>query len=220
MAFPVNDRRRIGQSGYWAMLGVNILAIVALLVGGLVLLFSGAYVVGILVLLAIAPVGIYFRVIMMRRCRDIGWPAFLPWAFFGAAFLFNFGLFGGGAGSSPGALALPLLIGLADFVFMIVIGCIGSKEAGGAYYEEVFGSGHAAPVRTGPASAGPAASAVPSYRDADPDGGDEQARWDAAIARALQGQNAAADPARQRPRPVARPQGPRPAAPVFGRRAV
>jgi len=68
---------------------------------------------------------------MMRRCRDIGWPPFIPWLVFGIQMLIGFT---GGIRPTMGQvpslplLAVPVAVGLIDFVFSIVIGCIASKD--------------------------------------------------------------------------------------------
>ena len=108
MGFPHDTPGRASQSKYWTLFGLYMIAVPALLIVGVI------------------PLGIYWRVIMMRRCRDIGWPAFLPWLIFGGQFAAGFGLqIGAVSGTAPGwsMVALPLVLGLVDFVFSIVIGC-------------------------------------------------------------------------------------------------
>jgi uncharacterized membrane protein YhaH (DUF805 family) len=203
MAFAENKTGRVSQNRYWAMFGIVMVAIPVMLIGGVVAMMHGSYLSGLLMIAAISPVGIYWRVIMMRRCRDIGWPVSLPWIFFGlqmAASLnlqFNHGAAGAAAHS---ALLLPALLALVDFVFSIVIGCVATKQA--VDYAEVFGDG-------------PATMQRPGSRDSEPrqGGGD---RFDDAIARALeahrQREAAAAAPQPSAPVPLARPS--------FGRRVV
>ena len=210
MAFPVHDGRRIGRSGYWTMFVVNILAVTALLVGGFVAIFSGNFVLGILMLIAIVPVGIYFRVVMMRRCRDIGWPAALPWIFFGAGMFASFGTFSqvlGSRGELP-TLGLSWLVSLADFAFMVVIGCIAGRSGQGIDYEATFGPDAYDYDRPNPARA-----TAPAYRgEADERDEDRDARWDAAIQNALNKRGGTGDSVSRTPAPI------RPA--TFGRRPI
>lgn len=128
----MSNGKRIGRSAYW-------LRIVVLLVGILISLgfafgafISGNFAVALLCVALLLPAGIYYRVVQMRRCRDIGWPAFLPWAMFGVQMLFSLGTLGSlGSISDPAQLvtgsAVSLAVSLADFVFMVVIGCLAGQ---------------------------------------------------------------------------------------------
>lgn len=162
---------RVGQSRYWTVFGINMVLMPVLLFGGLYALFNGEYATGLVAIVLIVPLGIYFRVTMMRRCRDIGWPAFLPWMFFVVPIVLGvFGGIGQLGGQAPTAaslpmLGLPLIVSIGDFVFSIVIGCIKTKED--ADYSDIFGG---APAPTGPAT---------------PLGEPGHDRFDDAIARAL-----------------------------------
>lgn len=94
-----------------------------------------------------AILSIYFRVIAMRRCRDIGWPAFLPWLTMLLAM--GCGFFSGmSLGTNPVAavqtlgstMVVAMALGMLDFVFLIVIGCLGSADRygdtfGGRYFD-------------------------------------------------------------------------------------
>jgi uncharacterized membrane protein YhaH (DUF805 family) len=208
MGFPSDTSGRASQSKYWTLFGVYMIAVPVLLIGGLIAIVQGSIGLGLMLIVAIVPLGIYWRVIMMRRCRDIGWPAFLPWLIFGLQFATSFGISSGSVeGAGPGAvlsmLALPLLLGLADFVFSIVIGCIGTKQ--GADYAAVFGDGPEPSQRTRPAGS--------------PDG-EGPDRFDDAIARALEahrrGESVVGAPSAPRPAPAmpGRPAG------TFGRRII
>jgi uncharacterized membrane protein YhaH (DUF805 family) len=155
---------------------INIVVCVGLVLGGVSAMFSGSFVVGIALVLAVIPVGIYFRVVMMRRCRDIGWTPALPWILFGVGIVANLITLLGG--SSPAEaftmMTLPVLVGLADFTVMIVIGCIGSKDGAGSIdYQRVFGDD--------PDELRHLAQAGIQAPPAD----EETARWDDAIKRAL-----------------------------------
>lgn len=230
MSYTVNDKSRVGRSGYWTAFIINIVAVIGLVGGCVVAAVNGRFGLAILLFLLVAPVGIYFRVVMMRRCRDIGWPAALPWILFGAGIVANMSRFAGGLESlrDPGSSALPMLVGLADFAFMIVIGCIAGRDRAADYarHFDTDDSDYSA-ARTGarPASSGPArmpqafgeAPQAPMSRD------QEEASWDAAIARALEarqrgegaGDHRPVAPPVQRPAPgIHRPAG------GFGRRVV
>jgi uncharacterized membrane protein YhaH (DUF805 family) len=208
MGFPRDEAGRVSQSKYWALFGAYMLAVPVLLIGGIVSLASSGVGVGLLMIAAIVPLGMYWRVIMMRRCRDIGWPTFLPWLSFGLQSLSSLSIRHAvlsGAAPALSLLLVPLLIAFADFAFSIVIGCIRTKDS--VDYEAVFGDGPE-PFR----DARPA-SAIPAGYDA-PD------RFDAAIARALEAHRrgeSILDPA-----PAARPAPAMPARPAsgFGRRVI
>lgn len=207
MSFGSQDKNRITRSRYWLAMLINCVAVTVLLVGGIMALFDGSYVLGIGMMLAIVPVGIYFRVIMMRRCRDIGWPAYLPWALFGAGILGFFitagSSFGGisnaldggvGAGSALSGLSvIPSIVGLVDFGVMIALGCIAGTPTHD--YSDVFGEDPGA--FSGQPSGGfaggsdgvsrrtaPAATAFASP-SAETSSDDERGSWDSAIERAL-----------------------------------
>ncbi|MBU6268645.1 MAG: DUF805 domain-containing protein [Sphingomonadales bacterium] len=144
MSFEADQSGRIGQPGYWMWFGVTMIGTVLLLVGGVMQLFRGSWGSGILCILAVLPLSIWFRVIEMRRCRDIGWPAALPWIMLGMQFLSGFMMRPSqmvtGAGAMPGAgmLAAPALLGLADFVLMIVLGCIAGKADDWSVFDDDF----------------------------------------------------------------------------------
>ena len=79
---------------------------------------------------------IYLRVIASRRCRDIGWPVIVPWIAFGLTFgcsLISGLAIGFHPASATGIMGVMmgicLLLGSADFVFLIVIGFIASVDA-------------------------------------------------------------------------------------------
>lgn len=230
MTYTVQDKSRIGRSAYWTAFIINIVAIIALFGGCIAAAVSGHFAMAILLFLLVAPVGIYFRVVMMRRCRDIGWPAALPWIFFGAGIVANLSRIAGGLESlrNPSSAALPTLVGLADFAFMIAIGCIAGQDRAGDYARHFDVDDDDFPVQRSaarPIAAGPArvpqgfgdAPQAPMSRD------QEEASWDAAIARALEARQRgeSADdhrpvaPPVQRPAPgIQRPAG------GFGRRVV
>lgn len=204
MAYPNDNPGRVGQSRYWFMFVANMVAVTVLLVGGLAMLFTGAYIVALLMLFAVIPVGIYWRVIMMRRCRDIGWPAFLPWLFFGLQFVVSFTVQLGSLTdpSNLSLLSLPLLLATADFVFSIVIGCIGTKQE--PDHHGRYGVGN--DPRSARAGHG-------SGESDEANGGD---RFDDAIARALEKHRRGESVLDAAPRaaPTA------PTRPTFGRRVV
>lgn len=139
MSFPVEAPGRVNQLTYWLYFGGNTALTGVLLLGGIFAILTGSFGTGVVMLMLLLPVAIYFRVIMMRRCRDIGWPAFLPWAAFVA--LAGLGAVSGfpqkllaGAGTE-GAVMIGL-VSLADFLLTIIIGCIGSKPYVEAPFQE------------------------------------------------------------------------------------
>jgi|GEM_PF-2895888 len=209
MAIAGNNAGRVGQSRYWALFGVTIVAMAVLLVGAGYAVLQRSYGLGLLMFSAIAPVGIYWRVIMMRRCRDIGWPAAAPWIISGLQIALTLSLRSsqGAVGAAAGsAFLLVSLVGLADFVFTIVIGCIATKQP--VDYDAIFGDGPGTPHR-------------PQPRDGEPQRSGGSDRFDDAIARALEAH-------RQREAAAGATQPAHPAAPAhlarrtasFGRRAV
>jgi uncharacterized membrane protein YhaH (DUF805 family) len=237
MSFAAQNRGRVGQSAYWINFGVNIALGVSFLGGGILALISGAYIFGILCMMMLLPVGIYFRVIMMRRCRDIGWPTFLPWLPFAFAMLFGF-VNGLAASGDPrtlitGATAtfgLSMIINLLDFAFMITIGCISSKSPD-VDYVAIFGDDDASP-RAAPAAVAAREISRPAPRLADPqsdEGDPDRSRWDAAIAARLAALSDPAEPAasadhqraaeRHDPIPTPRP-AQRPPVSGFGRKVA
>lgn len=174
---------RVGQAQYWTVFGIYVVAVFALVGFAIYCFANGDLSAGVIAILPIAPLGIYFRVIEMRRCRDIGWPPFLPWLLFllplGFAMAAGMGGRGSGVGLAIAALTMPLLISLIDFVFSIVIGCIASKDEGEDYVQ-IFG-GEPQPTR-------PTGSET---RPADPGDQPDYDRFDEAIARALEARRSA-----------------------------
>lgn len=141
MAFEVDESGRIGQSGYWMWFGIYFIGTIALLVGGVLEIFKGAWISGALTILAVLPLGIYFRVIVMRRCRDIGWPAALPWMVFGLQITAGVMLrprLGEAPTAAIGMLAVPALLGLGDFVLTIVVGCLPTKAHDWSVFDDDF----------------------------------------------------------------------------------
>jgi hypothetical protein len=184
-----------------------------LLIGGLIAIFQGSIAGGFLMIAAVVPLGIYFRVIMMRRCRDIGWPPSLPWVLFVAQMVLPFAIAPDFSQppelTDPMALSVPLLLGFVDFVFSIVIGCIASKAL------PDVDTGYDAPMRQ-------QARAVYGMGGGSASGGSGRGdRFDDAIARALDAQRRGEsilddDLHSQRSAPAA----PGRPAPSFGRRIV
>lgn len=166
---------RIGQAEYWTWFGLYVVAVLGLVAFSLYSFATGELIRAVTALLPLAPLGIYFRVIEMRRCRDIGWPAILPWLFFvipmGVGFTIRASGIGTDIATAIAALTVPLLISLVDFIFSIVIGCIATKNPG-EDYARIFG-GEPQPARPGGFQAERPAD-EPSYD-----------RFDEAIARAL-----------------------------------
>jgi hypothetical protein len=178
----------VGQGTYWAFFGGFMILIPVLLFGGFAAMLHGSLGPGLLMIAAILPIGIYWRVIMMRRCRDIGWPAFLPWLSFGLQFVASFSAMHSlqsmryGAAPAPSMLSMPLLMAFVDFAFTIVIGCIGSKQPFdyATAFAGVSGSYDPPPQPSQPSQS---LRPTPPPDQAGAEGGD---RYDAAIARALE----------------------------------
>jgi uncharacterized membrane protein YhaH (DUF805 family) len=211
MAFAGNNAGRVNQSRYWTMFGVIMIAIIMLVAGGVVAVAQRSYLFGFLMIAAVLPLGIYWRVIMMRRCRDIGWPAFLPWLFFGLQMAASFNLqastllhssHGATVAAGGSGFVLASVLALGDFVFSVVIGCVATKQT--VDYADVFGDGPGTLQRTGLRGA-----------EARPGGPD---RFDEAIARALEArrQREQAAGVTQAAAPTPAP----PARPSFGRRVA
>ena len=160
MSYTVEDRSRVGRSTYW-MFYIGIMIATWGMYGWAIYEYVKFNLFPI-VFGFFAPLilGIYFRVIASRRCRDIGWPAFLPWASWVLPVVC--GAIGGmnaashtmasmGRPSSEAiagmgmTVVIGMVLGLVDFVFLIVIGCMDSQ--GGGYDPS---SGHSYDVRSMP----------------------------------------------------------------------
>ena len=192
---PTANRRgtRIGRSRYWLLFLLYSVACVILMVGAGAALLSGDWVKGGIAVLLILPLGVWFRVVMMRRCRDIGWAPSLPWLLMGAsvvAGVASVATAGAAQAVTLGASGLATLVYLGDFVFTLVIGAIRSRGGAGEDYAAVFSD------------------------DDDVDFDPHGAGADAAIARALEDFRRTATPARPRPASAL------PRAGGFGRKVV
>lgn len=233
MSFGAEDKSRIGQSAYWMYFGAQIVVSLALFGGMIAAVASARYSYIVLCFALLGIMGIYFRVIMMRRCRDIGWPAAVPWISFGVIVLAQAATISSilSGSRAPSISALPLIASLADFGIIIAIGCFGSKHSSVAYVFEdqphtVAASRQPAqpeimrePPRQHSGFSADPDSAAGSYAAESLSRDDEVASWDAAIARALSARNA--EPAAPAPAPAVTLGGasPRPAG-GFGRRVV
>ena len=115
-----SSQGRVSQGRYWATFGVTMIGVPALLIGGIVAMAKGSFLLGLLMIATILPLGIYWRVTMMRRCRDIGWPAATPWVLFGVQMAMSFNMqlhHGVGAAAAGSTLAAVWLLGTVDFAF-------------------------------------------------------------------------------------------------------
>lgn len=181
MAFPVNDGTRVRRGRYWTLFFVNMVAIIVLIGISLGAVANEAWALAIIAFLLIVPVGLYFRVVMMRRCRDIGWPPALPWITFGLGIFASFINFGSVASMDPsvlmGSMGLSSLVSLADFGLMIALGAV--KGRSDMDYHEVFGDGPVQQARTAPRTDTDFAAPRPGLATGDSDAMDD------AIARAL-----------------------------------
>lgn len=134
MAYQARGSGRIGRAGYWKYFFTIGFGMLFLMFAGITTLLSGSVGGAAIAFLLLVPLGIYYRVIMMRRCRDIGWPAWLPWAFLAVNFLlmgstiYNlFEMVKSGAAMAPGAADMSVL-GLfniaawGDTLFALILG--------------------------------------------------------------------------------------------------
>ncbi|MEJ2409772.1 MAG: hypothetical protein P8Y58_17915 [Novosphingobium sp.] len=182
------------------MIGVPVL-----LVLGLVGIATREYGLGIALILAILPLSIWFRFVMMGRCRDIGWPVWLPWTAQGLQILMFFMILSSGALTrGPAALHTissgSLLIGFLDFVLTIALGCVGGKE--NVDYGEIFGGDSLQRAAQARSAMNYRTGNVPKEVEADAQHGDREG---AAIARALAAYRSGQTAPREAPapRPVA-----------------
>ncbi|MCJ2187567.1 hypothetical protein [Novosphingobium beihaiensis] len=208
MPLPADNRGKIGQGGYWRRFAVYMIGVPVLLVLGLVGIATREYAMGIALMLAILPLSIWFRFVMMGRCRDIGWPVWLPWTAQGLQILMLIMVLSSGAlTKGPAALHTlssgSLLIGLLDFALTIALGCVGSKEA--FDYDEIFGGDSLQRAAKARSAINYRTGNVPREFEA---GAQREDRENAAIARALDtyrsGQTAAASQETSAPPPAGR----------------
>lgn len=118
---------RVSQPEYWLYFAIYMM----LSIGSLISIFYFAAQLRISLTLFSAFVlfvgGLWFRVVEMWRCRDVGWPAAIPWLIFAAQFLF--GLIGGVSALSMVAMLIAtLILGFIDFVFAVGIGFLPTQE--------------------------------------------------------------------------------------------
>ncbi|MFC4292709.1 DUF805 domain-containing protein [Sphingorhabdus arenilitoris] len=143
MSFGVVQSGRVGIGQYWLSFIMCIGAIIALIAGAVAAIFTGSWGMSPILFLMIVSVSLYFRVIMMRRCRDIGWPAWLPWASFGLNILLSFSSFGAAIrGNFVGSgIGIANYVVLLDLLLMIVIGILPSQQGMGPSYVPAPNSG-------------------------------------------------------------------------------
>lgn len=140
MTHPESEGARVNRSRYWLMFFVTMVASIVLIGVSIGAFANGSIGLGIIAFLLIAPLNIYFRVIMMRRCRDIGWAPALPWITFGLGIVASIFSFGSMATLDPtiilGGSGFSMLVSLADLVLMIALGSVRGKPQ--MDYREVF----------------------------------------------------------------------------------
>ena len=138
-----NAKPRIGRSRYWLHFLICLVVGIALVVGAVTAFFSGSFGLAIVLLLPLLATGIWFRIVMMRRCRDVGWPPALPWIFFAALILTSGAGFGAISTGDPTALfastGLSWLVQIGDFVLVMILGF--KRGIGAPDYRTVFGDG-------------------------------------------------------------------------------
>jgi uncharacterized membrane protein YhaH (DUF805 family) len=127
MSITYEGSARVGIGQYWMMFAGSLIVSVVAIAVAIFSFFSANYFLVLIAVLAMFASGIYLRVAEMRRCRDIGWPAQLPWAFFGILILLALVSFQGGMVSLASS-GMSIMVSLADLGFAILVGCIPSKE--------------------------------------------------------------------------------------------
>ena len=139
----MDDKPRVGRSRYWLLFLIYMVATIVLLVGAVGMLMEGSWIAAIGLVLIVIPIGIWFRIVMMRRCRDIGWPPALPWISMGISMFAGFTSFGSINAGDPttmfAATGFSWLAQIADFVLVMVLGAV--KGRARVDYREVFGDG-------------------------------------------------------------------------------
>ncbi len=189
MAYPESEGARVNRSRYWLMFFVTMVASIVLIGVSIGAFANGSIGLGIIAFLLIAPLNIYFRVIMMRRCRDIGWAPALPWITFGLGIVASVFSFGSMATLDPtiilGGSGFSMLVSLADLVLMIALGSVRGKPQ--MDYREVFDGYDRQPApqqRTGPRPAAGFSTSQPGAATGDATSSGDA--MDDAIARALE----------------------------------
>ncbi len=203
------DKSRISQRAYWSALAAAVTFTGVAIGGGIAFTARDQFSLASLLFLLVVPVQIWLRVMMVRRCRAIGWPAALPWAGLAAVIAANTAALALETGG-PGA-GLPLLALLADGALMVLIG---SPADGGALRKVIAQTSSQPGGPTAGVPAEPTGRRDPVSREA------KEAEWDAAIARALSDRQGGAADRTGPGAPAARP-GPglnRPGG--FGRRSA
>lgn len=217
------EGKRIGRQGYWFwLLGLGVGTIVLGFIAVTAAL-AGSFSLIAVFFLAMIGGGIWFRFVQMRRCRDAGWPAALPWIMFGLVMvtsvfsmmsLVSAAASGDLSALSAGGLSgLSTIAGLADFCFTIALGFVPGKDAargghGGSGGVQLRYAGGHDPADGEHEGDDPIARALENYR-----------RTGSAVPGNTPAPAAAARAAKPAPAPVSMPSGPpRPAG--FGRRVV
>lgn len=117
---------RLSQPEYWLYFGCYMLISIGSLVSIFYFAMESRFAISLLAFFILTVSGLGFRVIEMWRCRDIGWPASLPWWLFGSQFLL--GIFSGIFGLPMSAMiVISILLGVIDFGFAIGIGCMPTR---------------------------------------------------------------------------------------------
>ena len=127
MSITYDGSPRVGIGQYWIMFAGSLIVSVIAIAVAIFSFFSANFFMVVIAALAMFASGIYLRVAEMRRCRDIGWPAQLPWVFFGILVLLALVSFQGGMVSLASS-GMSIMVSVADLGFAILVGCIPSKE--------------------------------------------------------------------------------------------
>jgi hypothetical protein len=125
---------RMNASDYWMNFficyGVGFFALLALGVG----VFIGSFIITAAAAISLLGTSIKIRIAQMERCNDIGWSWKIPWVVFG------FGLavaIGSNASLLMAVILLPvqIIVGLADFGFAIIVGCMPSRKLDASLFD-------------------------------------------------------------------------------------
>lgn len=125
MNFAVAGRRGMERGQYWTYLIVYVVAVLGLAVGSVIALGRNEYILALAAFLLIGAGSLLFRGVMIRRCREIGWPDVLPWltlTFTAMAMASTFLSLAIAPEPSLSSLGWTSLLVVIDVVLMITIG--------------------------------------------------------------------------------------------------
>ncbi|WP_156874140.1 hypothetical protein [Sphingorhabdus lutea] len=123
----------VGRGEYWKYFFTIGIVSIGLLVGMIFCLLSLELLLTLILGLALFSLGIYFRIIMARRCRDIGWPVELVWISCGFQIFLGFvtqKTFDPNIMQDNPPSIFILLLVFSDLFLAIIIGCIAGPDRG------------------------------------------------------------------------------------------